>query len=223
MFRHAPPARTSTSVRLGSTQSATPTWQLYRRAISSDPHSVPLPTGGLALAHWAEVVARCSLLVARPVPHSSAQPTSMRPQIARTAARTLGRRANSSNAADKAKAAAEDAANKAKSAAQDIAENPQVKAAVESANAAFNQASAAVSRVTGPVGDKVGNMLGGELNRGRWPGLWEVGEGELEAGAREEARSLGAHRRGASRWDRCRARARLRALSELRASIAVFV
>jgi F-type H+-transporting ATPase subunit g len=84
----------------------------------------------------------------------------MRPQIARTAARTLGRRANSSNAADKAKAAAEDAANKAKSAAQDIAENPQVKAAVESANAAFNQASAAVSRVTGPVGDKVGNMLG---------------------------------------------------------------
>ncbi|BEI86990.1 hypothetical protein CcaverHIS002_0703360 [Cutaneotrichosporon cavernicola] len=72
----------------------------------------------------------------------------MRPQIARSV-RTLGRRANSSNAADKAKAAA-----------QDVAENPQVKKAVESANAAFTQASAAVSRVTGPVGDKVGNMLG---------------------------------------------------------------
>ncbi|CAK9782193.1 hypothetical protein CC85DRAFT_282208 [Cutaneotrichosporon oleaginosum] len=93
----------------------------------------------------------------------------MRPQIARTV-RTLGRRANSNtadkakavaeDAATKAKVVAEDAASKAKSAAQDVAEHPQVQKAVASANAALAQASAVVSRVTGPVGDKVGSMLG---------------------------------------------------------------
>lgn len=131
---------------------------------------------------------KCSLavavlaLVAHPV-------TSMRPQIARTV-RTLGRRANS-NVADKAKVAAEDAASKAKNAAEDVAskaknaagdvaENPQVQKAVASANAAFTQASAAVSRVTGPVGDKVGNMMGCELTveegRGKEAGVQMVGD-----------------------------------------------
>ncbi|GMK60077.1 hypothetical protein CspeluHIS016_0902940 [Cutaneotrichosporon spelunceum] len=72
----------------------------------------------------------------------------MRPQIARSV-RTLGRRANSSTAADKAKQVA-----------QEVAENPQVKKAVDSANNALNQAQATVQRVAGPIGEKVGNMLG---------------------------------------------------------------
>lgn len=120
----------------------------------------------------------------------------MRPQIARTV-RTLGRRANSSNAADKAKAAAQsvaenpnvqkaagevkkaaeavaenanvkNAADKVQNAAQDVIENPQVQKAVAQANAAYAQGVAAVQRVAGPVGDKVGNMLGGECCK--WEG-----------------------------------------------------
>ncbi|KAK1927887.1 mitochondrial ATP synthase g subunit-domain-containing protein [Papiliotrema laurentii] len=41
------------------------------------------------------------------------------------------------------------------------AQNPQVQKAVENAQKALAQTSAAVRRVAGPVGDKVGNALGG--------------------------------------------------------------
>jgi F-type H+-transporting ATPase subunit g len=64
----------------------------------------------------------------------------MRPQLVARTARALGRRANSSKAI----------------------ENPQVKQAVEQASALYNQGAAAVQRVAGPVGDKVGSLLGGE-------------------------------------------------------------
>jgi len=42
------------------------------------------------------------------------------------------------------------------------APNPQVQKAVENAQKAFAQTQAAVSKVAGPVGQKVGNALGGE-------------------------------------------------------------
>jgi F-type H+-transporting ATPase subunit g len=67
----------------------------------------------------------------------------MRPQIVARSARTLGRRANSSKA-------------------QNPLENPQVKQAVEQASAIYNQGASAVKRVAGPVGDRLGSLLGGE-------------------------------------------------------------
>ena len=42
------------------------------------------------------------------------------------------------------------------------AQNPQVKAAVESANKAYDNALGSAKRVAGPIGEKVGSMLGGE-------------------------------------------------------------
>jgi len=43
------------------------------------------------------------------------------------------------------------------------AQNPQVKQAVESASKAYDSALGNAKRVAGPVGEKVGNMLGCEL------------------------------------------------------------
>jgi len=44
------------------------------------------------------------------------------------------------------------------------AQNPQVKQAVESASKAYDSALGNAKRVAGPVGEKVGNMLGCEWN-----------------------------------------------------------
>lgn len=49
------------------------------------------------------------------------------------------------------------------------AQNPQVKAAVESANKAYDNALGSAKRVAGPIGEKVGSMLGGEPD-GSGPG-----------------------------------------------------
>lgn len=97
----------------------------------------------------------------------------MRPQIAQTV-RTLGRRANSSKSVDKA---VDKTADKAKAVAQDVIENPQVQKAVAQANQAYAQGAAAVQRVAGPIGDKVGNMLGGEC--------WFLARSGGEGGKRE--------------------------------------
>jgi len=70
----------------------------------------------------------------------------MRPQIIARSARTVGRRANSTKA-------------------QNPLENPQVKQAVEQASAIYNQGAQAVKRVAGPVGDKVGSLLGCEYQQ----------------------------------------------------------
>lgn len=64
----------------------------------------------------------------------------MRPQLVARTARALGRRANSSKAI----------------------ENPQVKQAVEQADAVLKQGTAAVKKVVGPIGDRVGSLLGCE-------------------------------------------------------------
>lgn len=125
-----------------------------------------LRLSGNASFSLAEEGSSSSSLVSRSSQQTHSLNASMRPQIARTV-RTLGRRANSSTTVEKAKAAAQNVAEspqaqKAKAAAQDVIENPQVQKAVASANQAYAQGAAAFQRVAGPVGDKVGNMLGGE-------------------------------------------------------------
>lgn len=42
------------------------------------------------------------------------------------------------------------------------AQNPQVKAAVESATKAYDNALGSAKRVAGPIGERVGSMMGGE-------------------------------------------------------------
>lgn len=50
-------------------------------------------------------------------------------------------------------------------AGEKAAENPQVKAAMESATKMYDSAVAGASRVAGPVGQRVGSMLGGECSK----------------------------------------------------------
>jgi hypothetical protein len=45
------------------------------------------------------------------------------------------------------------------------AQNPQVKAAVESATKAYDNALGSAKRVAGPIGERVGSMMGGECVR----------------------------------------------------------
>ena len=45
------------------------------------------------------------------------------------------------------------------------AQNPQVKAAVESATKAYDNALGSAKRVAGPIGERVGSMMGGECAR----------------------------------------------------------
>lgn len=66
----------------------------------------------------------------------------LRPQIT-NAARAVGRRANSTQAT-----------------------NPQVQKAVQQASQIYAQGAQTVKRVAGPVGDRVGSLLGGEYDLG---------------------------------------------------------
>ncbi|EJT45422.1 hypothetical protein A1Q2_05383 [Trichosporon asahii var. asahii CBS 8904] len=88
-----------------------------------------------------------------------------RPQVARSA-RTLGRRANSTTA-QQAQQKAQQAAQDAKQAAGDVAakakdalNSPKAQEVSQKANELFESGAQAVRKVTGPIGDKVGNALG---------------------------------------------------------------
>ncbi|KAL7423682.1 hypothetical protein Q5752_001264 [Cryptotrichosporon argae] len=59
-----------------------------------------------------------------------------------------------------AASAASSAAESAASALKSAQANPQVQRAVDGASKAYEQGAAAVRRVAGPVGDRVGSMLG---------------------------------------------------------------
>lgn len=90
-----------------------------------------------------------------------------RPQVARSA-RTLGRRANSTTA-QQAQQKAQQAAQDAKQAAGDVAakakdalNSPKAQEVSQKANELFESGAQAVRKVTGPIGDKVGNALGCE-------------------------------------------------------------
>lgn len=92
-----------------------------------------------------------------------------RPQVARSA-RTLGRRANSTTA-QQAQQKAQQAAQDAKQAAGDVAakakdalNSPKAQEVSQKANELFESGAQAVRKVTGPIGDKVGNALGCEYS-----------------------------------------------------------